>query len=289
MRQAGAVSIEPTLHAVHDPATGAVAYAVIDRASGAAVAIDPVLDFDPRRGRIGTATVERLLRAIRDDGATLAWVLETHVHADHLTAAGWLAEQTGARIAIGSGVAAAERQFAPVYGLDGPSRAFDRLLADGDRLAVGGLDIEVIATPGHTPDSLSYRIGDRAFVGDALFMPDAGSGRCDFPGGDALALYASSRRLLALPDQTRLLVGHDYGPGRPPAWETTVAASRAANIHLRDGIAAESFAAMRRARDATLEPPLLMVWALQVNLCAGRLPAADAGGVRRLALPLDRF
>lgn len=283
------MSSAPTLHAVHDPATGAVGYAVVDRDHRVALAVDPVLDFDLKRGRVGTATAERLLRLIEADGAELAWVLETHIHADHLTAAGWLAERTGAKVAIGAGVTSVERHFAPLFGLDHPTRAFDRLLADGDRLVVGRLAVEVLATPGHTPDGISYRLADQVFVGDALFMPDAGTGRCDFPGGDPAALYASARGLMALPAATRLLVGHDYGPGRAPAWETTVAESRSANIHVRDGVALDDFVALRRSRDAGLELPQLMIAAVQVNLCAGRLPACDPLGIRRLALPLDRF
>lgn len=272
--------------------TGSLTYLVWDPASGRAAVIDPVLDYDWKRARTSTSSVEAVLAAAQARGLAIDWALETHVHADHLTAADWLKRVTGARTAIGAGVVEVQRRFVPMFAaadVASDGSAFDRLLADGERLPLGGLEIEVIAAPGHTPACVVYRIGDMLFVGDTLFMPDTGTARCDFPGADAASLYRSLRRLLALDGATRIFVCHDYpSASRPqPMWETTVAAQRAGNIHIHDGVSEADYVAMRTARDATLDAPALILPALQVNIRAGRMPPEGADGVVRLSLPVD--
>ena len=270
-------------------------YLVSDPDSGAAAVIDPVLDFDPKSGNTATHSAQKVLDALRERGLRLDWILETHAHADHLSAGHWLRAQcAGAKLAIGEGIRQVQATFREIFNLgehfpvDGSQ--FDRLFTDGERFAIGGLEVEVIATPGHTNDSVSYRIGDAVFVGDTLFMPDGGSARCDFPGGSAARLYRSIQRLFALPDDTRLFVCHDYSPGgRRPACETTVGAERAANIHVGGGRGEAEFVAMREARDATLPMPRLILPSVQVNIRAGQLPEPEDNGVRYLKLPLDRF
>ena len=226
------------------------------------------------------------------EGLRVHWILETHAHADHLSAAAWLKPRLGAKVGIGAGIRAVQSVFKPIFGIESDfptdGSQFDRLFADGDRLTLGALEIEVIATPGHTSDSLSYRIGDAVFVGDSLFLPDAGSARCDFPGGDAGVLYDSIQRLFALPDQTRVFVCHDYGAGgRAPQAQTTIAEQKTGNIHARAAVSREDFVAMRRARDATLALPALILPAVQINIRAGELPPPDENGRRYLRLPLD--
>ena len=281
----------PEVTAFHDPATGSLTYLVAD--AGRSVVIDPVLDFEPAGGRTGTASAERLIAHIAERGLAVDAILETHIHADHLSAAAYLKDRLGAPVAAGSGVVAVQRTFKAFYNLgDGftaDGSAFDRLLADGETFAVGGIEARVLHTPGHTPACVSYLMGDAVFVGDTLFMPDSGTARCDFPGGDATLLYRSIRRLLALPEATRLFVCHDYGAdgARPVAWETTVGAERAANIHVGGGTNEARFVARRRARDARLAPPRLILAAIQVNIRAGRLPPPEANGVAYLKLPLN--
>ena len=279
---------QPHIRSFFDPATNAVSYLVADPATGEAAAIDPVLDYDSASGRVETRSADALLAAAKAEGWRVTMLLETHVHADHLTAAHYLKARTGAWIGIGAGVDAVLDAFAPDFGLD-PAEArqcFDRLLKDGESIALGELSIAVIATPGHTPACVSYRIGDAVFVGDTLFMPDYGTARCDFPGGSARTLHGSIARLLALPPGTRLYLCHDYkAPGRGQfAWETSVADQRAANVHLA-GKSADEFIAMRESRDATLSAPKLLLPALQVNLRAGRLPTPEHGQ-RSLRIPL---
>ncbi len=282
----------PDVQAFFDPATGTVSYVVADPATGAAAVVDPVLDYDPKSGHTGTHSAQRLLDHLRAHGLQLAWILETHAHADHLSAAHWLRGQAGGRIAIGARITEVQRRFGTLFGIGaelaaGPP-AFDRLLQDGDTLEIGSLLAVAIHVPGHTPADMALRIGDTVFVGDTLFMPDVGTARADFPGGDARALYRSIRRLLALPPATRLLVCHDYPPGgRAPAWETTVADQRARNIHVHDGVGEDAFVAMRQARDATLAVPALILPALQVNVRGGRLPPAGDDGVAYLKIPLN--
>ena len=269
-------------------------YVVHAPGNAAAAVIDPVLDFDAAAGRISTASAQALLDHVATHGFDVQWILETHAHADHLSAGHWLKSRwPAARLAIGDGICSVQKKFSAVFNLgdhvptDGSQ--FDHLFADGDRFAIGGIQARVIAVPGHTSDSNAYLIGDALFTGDSLFMPDAGTARCDFPGGDAATLYRSIQRLYAtLPGTTRVFVCHDYGPGgRPVACETTLAAQRAGNIHVRDGVAEAGFVAMRKARDATLAMPALILPAVQVNIRAGALPEPEDNGVRYLKIPLD--
>ncbi len=284
----------PAIAAAFDPATSTLTYLVNDPATKAAAIIDPVLDYEPNAARLSTRSADALLAEVDRLGLSLEWVLETHVHADHLSAADYIRRRTGAKVAIGARVTEVQRGFAPLFDardVTPDGSVFDLLLSDGDRIGLGALEIEVIHTPGHTPACVSYRIGDAVFVGDTLFMPDYGTARADFPGGDAATLYRSIRRLLDLPSETRVFVGHDYAtPGRStPAWETTVAAERAANVHVRDGVDEAAYVAMRTARDATLAAPVLILPSLQVNIRAGALPPPDADGVERLRLPVNRL
>ena len=282
---------QPRVHAQFDEATHTVSYVVWDPATCRAAIIDPVLDYDHRTGRVSHRSADDLLGIVADRGLSVDWVLETHAHADHLSAAPYLKEKTGAPIGIGARITEVQRTFAPVFGLDdvsGDGREFDRLFRDGETIAIGGLQVEVMHTPGHTPACVSYRIGEAVFVGDTLFMPDYGTARADFPGGDARTLYRSIHRLLALPDATRLYLCHDYkAPGRDHfAWETTVGEEKTRNIHVGGGVDETSFVAMREARDATLAAPVLLLPSLQVNIRAGRLPDPDRDGRRFLRIPL---
>ena len=281
-----------TVQAFFDKATHTVSYLVSDPATQAAAIIDPVLDFDPKSATLSTHSADALLAAVKAQGLTLNWVLETHAHADHLSAGALLRERTGAKLVVGARIVEVQGQFAPMFeaddvALDGSQ--FDRLVGEGDQIALGDLTITVLHTPGHTPACVSYRIGDMIFVGDTLFMPDYGTARADFPGGDAATLYRSIGKILALPPSTRVFVGHDYLPaGRDtPAWETTVEAERSSNIHVGGGVSQEAFVAMRNARDATLDTPVLILPALQVNIRAGALPPASPGGRVFLKLPVS--
>ncbi|MGH6719804.1 MAG: MBL fold metallo-hydrolase [Alphaproteobacteria bacterium] len=277
----------------HQP-TNSISYLVIDPATRKGAIIDPVLDFDVTAGRTGTGSAQAILDAVRDQGAEIAWLLETHVHADHLTASRFLGGHTGAVVAIGAHITRVQAIFRDIYNtpdVAANGSQFDRLLADGDRLPLGELSIGVLHTPGHTPACLTYVVGDAAFVGDTLFMPDYGTARADFPGGDAGALYRSIRRILELPPDTRLFLCHDYkAPGRDDfRWETTVAAQRRGNVHINDSIDEAAFVAMRTARDATLDMPTLLLPAIQVNMQGGHFPAAESNGTIYLKLPIDRF
>ena len=285
------MSSSPRVQAFFDEATSTISYLVSDPATAQAALIDPVLDYDHRSGRAGTAGADRLLQAVREQGLTVRWILETHAHADHLSAAPWLREHTGAPVAIGAHIREVQRLFKPVFNLDdvsGDGREFDRLLEDGEQLELGALRIEVLHTPGHTPACVSYRIGDAVFVGDTLFMPDYGTARADFPGGSARQLYGSIQRLLALPPATRLFMCHDYkAPGRDHfAWESTVAEERAHNIHVHEGVSSDEFVAMRERRDATLAAPTLLLPSIQVNIRAGRLPQPESNGLIYLKTPV---
>lgn len=281
----------PAILAFFDEPTFTVTYLVADPATGAAAVIDPVLDYDQASARIGSASVDAVLAAAAARGWKIGMVLETHAHADHLSGAKLIAARTGAWIGIGAQITAVQATFAPMFGADDllpEGRDFDRLLGDGEVVPLGNLAFTVMHTPGHTAACISFHIADAVFVGDTLFMPDYGTARTDFPGGDAHALYRSIRRLLALPDATRMFLCHDYkGPGRSAfAWETTVAEQRRMNVQAHDGIDEQAFVAMRQARDATLAPPRLLLPSIQVNIRAGRLPPADPHGVRALRLPL---
>jgi glyoxylase-like metal-dependent hydrolase (beta-lactamase superfamily II) len=279
-----------------DPSTWTVSYLLLDPATRRCALIDTVLDYDPKSGRTHTATADRLAARVESLGAQVEWLLETHVHADHLSAAPYLQARFGGKIAIGDQVTRVQRVFGelfdagPGFATDGSQ--FDRLFADGERFLVGELPVRVMHTPGHTPACVTYVADDgrqqAAFVGDTLFMPDYGTARCDFPGGDAATLYRSVRRVLALPPDTRLFMCHDYQPdGRPLGFETTVAEERAHNIHVHDGIDEASFVAMRTARDATLEMPVLILPSVQVNMRAGRLPEPNANGISYLRIPVN--
>jgi glyoxylase-like metal-dependent hydrolase (beta-lactamase superfamily II) len=261
-----------------------------------AAVIDPVLDFDAKSARTSTASAQRIVDFVAERGLQVGWLLETHAHADHLSAAHWLKTRhwLDATLAIGQGIRDVQKAFRPIFNLgehfpvDGSQ--FDRLFDDGAVFAIGRLEARAIAVPGHTSDSNAYLVGDALFTGDSLFMPDGGTARCDFPGGDAATLYRSIRRLFALPDDTRVFVCHDYGPGgREVACETTIGEQKRANIHVRDGVSEAEFVAMREKRDATLAMPALILPAVQVNIRAGALPEAEDNGVRYLKLPVDRI
>jgi len=284
--------MHPDVTAFFDQQTSTLSYLVADPESGRAAIVDPVLDFDPKSGRTATTSADRIIQAVRERNLGIDWLLETHVHADHLSAAPYLKKVLGGRIGIGSGVTLVQRHFAPLFGLEadcsGCGAEFDRLLADDEIIGIGRLKGRVLATPGHTPACVSYLFGNAVFVGDALFMPDYGTARCDFPGGSPALLHRSIRRLLDLPPATRLFTAHDYQPqGRPLAYESTVAEQRANNIHIREGISAEQFISLRTERDRSLALPALMLPAVQVNIRAGAFPPALANGRRYLRIPVD--
>jgi glyoxylase-like metal-dependent hydrolase (beta-lactamase superfamily II) len=287
-RAAPPPAVTPFFHAP----TGTWTYVVADPASRIAAVIDPVLDYDWRSGRTGTKSGDAVAAHCVAEGLRVEWILETHAHADHLSSAPYLQSKLGGRIAIGRGIRSVQSTFKKVFGLgsdfatDGSQ--FDVLLADGDRLVLGSVAGQVIAAPGHTSDSVAYLFGDALFVGDTVFMPDGGSARCDFPGGDAAELYRTVQRLYELPPETRVFVCHDYSPGgREPRCETTIGDQRAANIHVRDGVSEAEFVAMRRGRDATLDVPNLIIPSVQANIRAGRLPPPEADGVSYFKVPLN--
>lgn len=274
-----------------DPQTWTVSYVVSDRATGSAAVIDPVLDFDMKSGSTATASADKVLAYLRDRQLKLEWILETHAHADHLSAARYLQEQAGGRIAIGGHIRDVQAVFKKLYNLERnflpDGSQFDHLFEDGEVFRIGEVEVTALLVPGHTPADMAYVVDGAVFVGDTLFMPDVGTARADFPGGDAHTLYRSIRRILELPPQTRMYVCHDYPKGRDPAWETTVAEQRANNIHVRDAIGEEEFVAMRQARDATLDVPTLILPSIQVNVRAGALPPPDENGVAYLRIPLN--
>jgi glyoxylase-like metal-dependent hydrolase (beta-lactamase superfamily II) len=274
-----------------DEPTFTVTHLVSDPSSGQAAIIDPVLDYDHRSGKTSAKSAQHILDDAKAQGLSIVRILETHAHADHLTAAPYLKRKTGAGIGIGAHISDVQKVFSQVFNLKNVSlngSEFDHLFQDGERFSIGNLEVEVLHTPGHTPACVSYRIGDAVFVGDTLFMPDYGTARTDFPGGDAVTLYRSIHRILSLPDQTRIFLCHDYkAPGRDHyAWETTVAEERAKNIHIHDGISESTFVANRTARDATLAAPVLLLPSIQVNIRAGQLPEPESNGTRYLKIPL---
>ena len=283
--------MNPTIHAFFNEPTNTVSYLIADPTSGAAAVIDPVLDYDAEDGTVDTGSAEAILARAAELGWTIDLVLETHAHADHLSAAPYFKARTGAKIGIGEHIRDVQKVFRPMFAADdikSDGSDFDLLFKDGERVALGALSIEVIAVPGHTAADVAYKVGDAVFVGDSLFMPDYGTARTDFPGGDARQLYRSIQRLLTLPDSTRLFMCHDYkAPGRDEfRWETTVAAERAANVHIGGGTSEDEFVAMREARDKTLDTPKLLLPAIQVNIRAGRFPPAEANGVSYLRIPV---
>lgn len=292
MSQLAPAPVRPLVHGLFDPGTWTVTYVVYEAAGTACAIIDSVLDYDPKSGRTGTASADKVIDFVRSKDLQVAWILETHAHADHLSAAPYLKAQLGGQTAIGAGITVVQKVFKDVFNLEPDfavdGRQFDHLLADGQRLPLGRLHLQALSVPGHTPACMAYQVGDAVFVGDTLFMPDVGSARCDFPGGDARALYASVQKILSLPPQTRLFMCHDYPPeGRAVQYETTVAEQRVGNIHLKDGISETSFVSLRTARDATLAMPVLILPAVQVNIRAGEMPPTEANGVAYLKIPLN--
>jgi glyoxylase-like metal-dependent hydrolase (beta-lactamase superfamily II) len=282
----------PSIEGFFDPQTWTVSYVVSDPHTKRAAIIDPVLDYDFKSGHTDTQSADAVLAHVSQQGLTVEWILETHAHADHLSGARYLQGLVGGRIAIGENIREVQATFKKLYNLERTflpdGSQFDHLFKDGESFRIGEIEATALLVPGHTPADMAYLMGDAVFVGDTLFMPDVGSARADFPGGDAHTLYRSMRRLLGLPPQTRLFVCHDYPPpGRGPQWETTVAAQRAGNIHVRDGIDEDTFVAMRKARDATLDVPTLILPSIQVNVRAGQLPPADDNGVAYLRIPLN--
>ena len=284
--------MKPTVKAFFDPATWTVTYVVYEASGSACAIIDSVMDYDPKSGRTRTASADKVIAFVKNNDLRVEWILETHAHADHLSAAPYLRKQLGGKIAIGAGITGVQKVFKGIFNLEQEFQPdgtqFDQLLADGETFVIGNLTAKAMSVPGHTPACLAYQVGDAVFVGDTLFMPDVGTARCDFPGGNANQLYGSMRRLLSLPLETRLFMCHDYPPaGRDPNWETTVAAQRAGNIHIKDGVSEEDFVKMRSARDATLEMPVLILPAVQVNIRAGEMPPKEANGVSYLKIPID--
>ncbi|CAN7736816.1 MULTISPECIES: MBL fold metallo-hydrolase [unclassified Variovorax] len=281
-----------TTQGFFDPNTWTVSYVVWDHATRRAALIDAVLDYDFKSGHTSTAAADRLLAYVRDKGLQVEWTLETHAHADHLSGARYLQDQVGGRIAIGENIRTVQATFKKLFNLERSflpdGSQFDHLFKDGESFKIGEVEATALLVPGHTPADMAYLVDGSVFVGDTLFMPDVGSARADFPGGDAHQLYASMRRLLDLPLETRMYVCHDYPPAsRQPHWQTTVAEQRAHNIHARDGISEEEFVSMRLARDATLDVPTLILPSIQVNVRAGQLPPAEDNGVAYLRIPLN--
>ncbi len=280
--------------AFFDKQTHTVTYLVWDADQKSALIIDPVLDYDPAAGRLSTLSADKVLEAATELGLSLEWVLDTHAHADHLSAGDYIRQKTGAKLGIGAHITEVQKTFRPLFLADDvetDGRAFDRLFKDGDTFKLGDQTVRVLHTPGHTPACVSYLIGDRIFVGDTLFMPDYGTARADFPGGDAATLYNSIQKILALPEDTRILVGHDYLPqGRTEfVWETTVGVQKAHNIHIGKGVSQADYIAMREARDKTLKAPTLILPALQVNIRSGALPPVSRDGHHHLVIPLNRI
>lgn len=285
--------MKPDIVGFYDPATFSIQYVLTDPKTGRCAVIDPILDFDPKSGSVQTASADKLLQHIERNGLTLEWILDTHPHADHFSAAAYLKDKTGAKTAIGARVTEVQKLWKAIYNLpntfpiDGSQ--WDQLFSDGDCFRIGAMEVSVLLSAGHTLCSITYVAGDAAFVHDTLFMPDSGTARADFPGGDASTLWHSIQRILALPNGTRLFTGHDYRPGeRPAMWETTVGEQKSANAHVRD-YDEKGFVRIRTERDATLPMPQLILSALQVNIAAGRLPVPEIGGRRYLKIPLNAF
>jgi len=284
--------MKPNIHAHFDSSTWTVSYVVFDQPGGGCAIIDPVLDYDPKASRTSTKSADKLIAFIQSQRLSVAWILETHAHADHLSAAGYLKSRLGGKIGIGSGIPEVQKTFKKIFNLgdefipDG--RHFDHLFDDDEVFSVGALTAKVLFVPGHTPADLAYQFEDTIFVGDTLFMPDVGTARADFPGGDARRLFRSIQKILAFPPQTRLLMCHDYPPTeRAVQWESTVAQQRANNIHVHDGIGEDDFVAMRHKRDATLEMPTLLLPSIQANIRAGYLPPPEGNGVAYFKIPVN--
>lgn len=284
--------MKPTIQAFYDPATWTVSYVVFDESGGNCAIIDPVLDYDPKSGRTSTHSADKLIVFIRERRLSVEWILETHAHADHLSSADYLKHQVGGKTGIGDHIPAVQKTFKKIFNLSGEfvpdGHHFDHLFADGELFSVGNLTGKAISVSGHTPADLAYQFGDAVFVGDTLFMPDIGTARADFPGGDAHQLFHSIRKILALPPTTRLFMCHDYPPAsRTAAWESTVAQQRAQNIHAHDGIDESTFVNLRNQRDATLEMPNLLLPSIQVNIRAGKLPPVETNNVAYFKIPVN--
>jgi glyoxylase-like metal-dependent hydrolase (beta-lactamase superfamily II) len=285
-------SLKPQVHGIFDPATWTVTYVVHNGPGSAAAIIDSVLDYDPKSGRTRTTSADKVIDYVMAQDLKVQWILETHAHADHLSAAPYLKQKLGGKIGIGDQITRVQKVFKDIFNLEPEFRLdgsqFDVLLKNEETFLIGELTARVMAVPGHTPACVAYQVGDAVFVGDTLFMPDVGTARCDFPGGDAKTLYASVRKLMSLPPETRLFMCHDYPPNdRPIAYETTVAEQRAKNIHMHDGISEAQFVQMRTKRDATLEMPVLILPAVQINIRAGELPPKEANGIAYAKIPLN--
>ncbi len=292
MTPSSAATRMPVVHGIFDTTTWTVTYVVHAGPGTACAIIDSVLDYDPKSGRTKTASADKVIDYVRGNDLKVAWILETHAHADHLSAAPYLKQQLGGLIAIGARITQVQTVFKGLFNLEPEFRTdgsqFDRLLTDGESFSVGELTAQVLSVPGHTPACVAYQFADTVFVGDTLFMPDVGTARCDFPGGDAGTLHASIRKILSLPPHTRLFMCHDYPPGdRPIAFETTVAQQRSDNIHVREGISEDQFIEMRTRRDATLEMPVLILPSVQINIRAGQMPPAESNGTAYIKIPIN--
>jgi len=282
----------PQVHGIFDPATWTVTYVVYAKEGSACVIIDPVLDYDPKSGRTRTDTADKLIKFVEEKKLQVEWILETHAHADHITAAAYLKQKLGGKTAIGDHIPAVQKVFKGIFNLESDfatdGSQFDHLLKDREEFHFGDLTVSTLFVPGHTPACVAYQIGDAVFVGDTMFMPDVGTARCDFPGGDAKVLYGSVKKILSLPEKTRLFMCHDYPPNdRAVAFETTVAEQRKNNIHVNDGISESEFVTMRTQRDATLEMPVLILPSVQVNIRAGQMPPKEDNGIAYLKIPVN--
>ncbi len=280
------------VHGIFDPATWTVTYVVYEKEGTECAIIDSVLDYDPKSGRTRTSSADKVIEFVKQKNLQVAWILETHAHADHLTAAPYLKQKLGGRTAIGDHITTVQKVFKGIFNLEQTfttdGKQFDYLLKEDEAFSIGALSGHTLFVPGHTPACVAYQIGDAVFVGDTMFMPDVGTARCDFPGGDAKTLYKSAKKILSLPSETRLFMCHDYPPNdRPVVFETTVAEQRAKNIHMHDGISEAQFVDMRTKRDATLEMPVLILPAVQVNIRAGEMPPKDENGVAYLKIPVN--
>jgi glyoxylase-like metal-dependent hydrolase (beta-lactamase superfamily II) len=286
------ISNTPQVHGIFDPATWTVTYVVFAKEGGACAIIDSVLDYDPKSGRTRTTSADKVIAFVKEKNLKVEWILETHAHADHVTAAPYLKEKLGGVTAIGDHIQQVQKVFQGVFNLESSFKTdgsqFGHLLKEDEEFKIGELTAKTLFVPGHTPACVAYQIGDAVFVGDTMFMPDVGTARCDFPGGDAKVLYQSVRKLLSLPNETRLFMCHDYPPtDRAICFETTVAEQREKNIHVHDGVTEAEFVAMRSKRDATLEMPVLILPSVQVNIRAGEMPPAEANGVVYLKIPMN--
>ena len=284
--------IQPQVHGIFDPATWTVTYVVYEREGSACAIVDSVLDYDPKSGRTTTESADKVIRFVKDHSLKVEWIIETHAHADHLTAAPYLKQHLGGKTLIGNHITQVQSVFKGIFNLEPEFKQdgsqFDRLVADGETFSIGNLTATAMFVPGHTPACMAYQVGDAVFVGDTMFMPDVGTARCDFPGGDAKTLYHSIQKILSLPPETRLFMCHDYPPNeRPIGFECTVAEQRANNIHVRDGISQDQFVEMRTKRDATLAMPVLILPAVQVNIRAGDMPPKENNGVSYMKIPIN--